>query len=93
MVPGNNPVPADESMQSVFLGQMRNDGKVAVYLNWRPYPNGLGEMGIPKTLGEQKRVEKRKNKGNHINMGGKKTFLPDAERDESRATKSGLRNP
>lgn len=41
MIPGNNPVPADESMQSVFLGQMRNDGKVAVYRVCRFMLSGL----------------------------------------------------
>ena len=64
------------------------DGKVTVYMNYRPYPNGLGELGEaapleyhPPTMRiEKKRKNKAKNKNRNLLQD--KAFLPDAERDE-----------
>ncbi|KAL9186683.1 hypothetical protein ACHAXT_005921 [Thalassiosira profunda] len=70
------------------------DGKVVVYLNQRPYPNGLGELETMASMDEGKKSavaegkkeaapkEKKRKARTSVNMLHDSALLPDAERDE-----------
>ena len=66
-------------------------GKVIVYLNYRPYPNGLSELPISSSVGgvvgggsglDVKPSATKKKRTSKKNILNNSSYLPDAERDE-----------
>jgi len=65
-------------------------GKVIVYLNYRPYPNGLSELPVSSSVGgvgggsglDVKPSATKKKRTSKKNILNNSSYLPDAERDE-----------
>lgn len=63
-------------------------GKVIVYLNYRPYPNGLSELPISSSVGgiggglDVKPSATKKKRTSKKNILNNSSYMPDAERDE-----------
>ncbi|KAL7553875.1 hypothetical protein ACHAWF_017210 [Thalassiosira exigua] len=61
-----------------------SDGEVVLYLNWRPYPNGLGELGVSAARDDftSNMHGKRKKQKEQSGILRRKCYISDAERDE-----------
>lgn len=65
-------------------------GKVIVYLNYRPYPNGLSELPVSSSVGggmvggglDVKPSATKKKRTSKKNILNNSSYMPDAERDE-----------